>query len=271
MIFLFVTLLFCSCSKNTESGFNETENLLSSSQTIKLPADFTIDKIKSALLEYINYRLWLYPAKIKDNISDKSFDDYINKTIFVEIRAYENLERSVYCHTSIGNWLLVFNSKSDFVYCEGQVAEGETYWPNNNTYEIIEKYSVLIPNPHKPNYGSSSYKNKVIAAVEAKVRSACESFYKDSSTENSHNAWINVNAYIADFYEYEEGTQVWLYKSDGSILCYSVAFLTEKNDIKVQSLKPDEYKNKDAFNEFGRNLFDKNINDAVSHFKCNIE
>jgi hypothetical protein len=76
-------------------------------------------------LEYINYRLWLYPV-LKDAPSDKSFDNYIDKSINVEIRLYNNPERSIYCYTNIGNWLLVFTNKDDIIYCEGQFNKDES-------------------------------------------------------------------------------------------------------------------------------------------------
>lgn len=268
LLFLCMIVLFCSCSKFSD-GVTADEPLkpaginLPTNSDVKLPANFTVEKIKNALLEYINYRLWFYPA-LKDDPSDKDFDNYIDKSIDVEIRLYNNAEMSVYCHTNIGNWLLVFTNKDDIIYCEGQVNSDEKYWPQNNDYQTIEQYSVVIPKPHKPNYGTSTKKNKMIDVVEAKVKSDCESFYKDD------DSWKDVDVYIVDFYEYETGAHAWLCKQDGSIVSFPVVFVDENNEIKVQTVKTDEYNNKDSFGEFGRHLFERELNDAVKHFKWNV-
>lgn len=275
LFIIVISLSFCSCSKNVHNLSNETTNsngyISHESTNLGLPENFTIDKIKNALLEYINYRLWLYPAKIQDAVSDKDLDSYINKSINVEIRVYNNSSvKSVYAHTSIGQWLAIFKYSNGFVYCEGQTSEGEYGWPKNiQNYEVIEKYSITIPEPHKPNYGNSQRKDNLIAAVESTVTSACEDFYK--GYDKYYDEWKNVDAYIVNFYEYEKGTHVWLCKQDGSITDFPVSFEENNNILTIQPGKGNTIKSKDEFNKFGRFQFEREINDTVKHFKCNIK
>lgn len=274
VILILLLLFLCACSNKDSNSISEetadasTSNL-QQNQEVKLPEGFTSDKIKNALLEYINYRLWLYPAKIMDAVSDKSFDNYIGKSVDVEIRIYKTGSGEfVYAHTSIGKWLAVFKSENGFVYCDGQASEDEYGWPDNiEDYAVFEKYSIVIPQPHKPNYGTSERKDKMIAALEAAIKASCEDYY--NSTDKYHDEWINVDIYIADFYEYENGVHAWLCRQDGSITNYPVVFEEVNNEFKVQTAMLFTMNNKSEFNEFGRFQFERDISDAVRHFKWN--
>lgn len=236
----------------------------------KLPENFTIEKIKSALLEYINYRMWYYPSKIEDNFSEKNFDNYIGQPMDVEIRVYNgNADETVYAHTGIGH-LLVFNSTDEFVYCDGQVSEKNPSWPKDNNYKVMEKYQIIIPEPRKPNYGTSPRKDKMIAELESVIRSDCEEYYNYNGIDGED--WGNVDVYIADFYEYEMGTHAVIVKQDGSITDYPVQFEEKENgDIKVIKLKGYTIRNKDEMNEFGKHSFERDTNDAILHFRCNTD
>lgn len=267
-LLLYMVLLFNSCSENTNSS--PTIKVISSNTDLLLPEDFTLDNIKNALLEYLNYRLWLYPAKIQDVVSDKNFDDYIGKYVDIEIRIYNNYDRSpdtIYAYTSMGKWLAIFRYKNGFVYCDGQVSEGEKYWPEDNNYVVVEKYTIKIAEPHKPNYGKSQRKDKIIDAIESKVRAACEDFYKGA--DQLYTQWENADVYIVDFYEYEMGTIAWICGQDGSITEYPVYFEEDNKGFKIQSNKGYTVKSVNEFNEFGRFLFERQISDTVRHFKCN--
>lgn len=287
IISLFTTMFFCSCSKNTSEGSNNismtAESNLSNTPSktigidkiettpfnsleVNLPEGYTVGKIKSSLLEYINYRLWLYPIKFQDATSDKDFDKYIDKSIDVEIRVYtNNSEKSVYAYTNIGNWLAVFKNSNGFVYCDGQVGENETLYPEGNNYQVIEKYSIEIQKPHKPNYGNSPRKDKMIAALESSLKSSCEEYYL------AEKEWTNVNVYIADFYEYEMGAHAWLCKENGSITCYPVNFDEENGQFEIQKLKGYTFESKGSLNKFGSFQLERYINDAVKNFKCNVK
>lgn len=269
-----MTVLLTACGKavsTTSTGTASTgtastdiseEDAIDNSEQ-KLPAGLTIENIKSAFSEYINYRLWLYPAEITGDTSDKAFDNYIGKAIDVEIRLYRNEADTVYAHTDLGDWLAVFKTHNGFVYCDGQASSEDTQYLKENDYDVIEKYSVRIPEPHKPNYGTSENKDKLIAAAESKINSACEEFNK------SENGWEDVEVYIADFYEYESGLHAWLCKKDGSIVNYPLAFEENNNEITVQTVKGFSMKSKKELNEFGLFQFERDISDAVKHFKCN--
>lgn len=276
VVLILLLLFLCACSIKDNYGISEetvdasTTNLRQN-QEVKLPEGFTKDKIENALLEYINYRLWLYQDKIMDVVSDKSFDNYIGKSIDVEIRIYKtDLGESVYAHTSIGKWLAVFKSENGFVYCDGQASKGEYGWPDNTEdYTVFEKYSIVIPQPHKPNYGTSQRKDKMIAALEAAIRASCEDYYKGA--DQYYDEWINVDVYIADFYEYENAAHAWLCRRDGSITNFPVVFEEVNNELKIYNVKGFTMNNKSEFNEFGKFQFERDISDAVKYFKCNVK
>ncbi len=273
---IIAAIFLSSCGVNTASHSSDSFTIASSgvlsdktaSTQSSLPSGFTRSKVKYALAEYLNYRLWLYPDKIMDAPTEKSFEKYIGKTVDIEIRVYDNSEKQVYASTSMGEWLALFDIKDGFVYCDGQVGKGEKYWPKENGYRVIENYSLEIQKPNKPNYGSSERKNKMIVAIEAKVKWACE---EDFSKGEDGDEWENVDAYIVNFYEYEMATHVWLCKKDGSITDYPVYLEDNNGEFKVQTNKGYSVKNKDAFNKFGRFQFDRDINDAAKHLKCNVK
>lgn len=272
VLIILTALLLCSCSGKSPNLSSEKSNSneikLQTNQEEKLPENFTIDNIKSAFLEYINYRLWLYPAKIIEGFSDKDFDNYIGKSIDIEIRVYDNSKDSVFIHTSIGKWLAIFKAKNGFVYCDGQTSKGEFGYPSDlGNYKVVEKYSTVILQPHKPNYGKSQQKDKLIGAIEATIRASCEDYYKGA--DKYYDEWINVDVYIVDFYEYEVGTHAWLCRQDGSITDYPVMFEEKNGEINLQPCKGFTIDNKSQFNEFGRFQFDRDISDAVKHFKWN--
>ncbi len=265
IFFISITVLFAACGKTISTTSNDTSTEFINKNEEKLPADFTIDNIKSAFKEYINYRLWLYPEEVQDGTSDKDFDNYIGKSIDVEIRLYKEEANKVYAHTNLGDWLAVFNSHKGFIYCEGQASskDEDNQYPKANDYAVIDKYSLEIPKPIKPNYGTSENKDKMIAVAISNIKSSCEEFYK------TEKEWENVDVYIADFYEYESGLHAWLCKQDGTITNYPLMFKEKNNDITVKPVKGFNMKSKDEFNEFGLFQFERDISDAVKHFKCN--
>ncbi len=280
LIIIAITILCCSCIKKVDNvpseTINQNESSLQIEQAERLPENFTVDKIKSALLEYINYRLWFYPVEIMDDVSDRQFDSYIDKTIDVEIRVYENhifadrYEKKVYIHTSVGDWLATFECRNEIVYCDGQISEGGYGWPSDpHNYEIIERYSVTIPPPHKPNYGTSPLKEKMIALFEAKLKESCEDFYKGG--EEINDEWLNVDVYIAEFYEYQYGTHAWLCRQDGYAFNYPVAFEEKKNELIIYGIKGYSINYINQPKGLNKHQFERDISDAVRHFKCNVQ
>lgn len=278
ILLIVISLLFTSCSQYRYSNSSKVAAAVTVSQAgekpkAELPQGFSLDKIKDALLEYINYRLWLYPSSILDGLTGKEFDSYINKSIEVEIRVYETSSgKKVYAKTNIGEWLMVFKNKNGFVYCDGQVAEGEgEEWPDNiEKYDIIETYTVNIPEPHKPNYGTSQRKDKMIATFESHIKIQLYDYYTNGGG-NKDEEWANVEVLIADFYEYEMGAHAWFLKKDGSIVSYPVYFIEENGEFQVRGLKGYTMESKDKFGRFGRFYLERDKNDAVRHFVCNQE
>jgi hypothetical protein len=271
-ISIVLCLLLGSCTNTNNIAISKgnvdvSKNNLKESQELKLPEGFTTDKIKSALLEYINYRLWLYPIKIMDSCSDKDFDEYVGKSIEVELRMYNtNSEKAVYAYTNVGKWLAIFRSKDGFVYCDGQVGEGEYGWPSNtDDYTVIEKYNVTIPPAHKPDYGTSKRKAKMIAALESSIKAACQDFYRGA--DKFYEEWADVEVYIVDFYEYEGGTHAWICSQGGAIIDFPVIFEELNDEFKVQTLKGFTLNSKNEFNQFGRFQYDRDISDSVKHFR----
>lgn len=278
LVIIMIACILCSCARNEE---NEQREAIKQSQTatsgapeVKLPEPFTTDKVKAAFLEYINYRLYLYPVEIMDSISDKQFDRYVGKSIDVEIRVYNNPQgKGVYVSTNVGEWLAVFNEKKGFIYCDGLIGKNDQYkdkkiWPKNlDEYELIEKYSVVVPEARKPEYGKSERKDKMIAAFEADIKTTL----LDSNTGEESPKWKNVVVYIADFYEYENGAHAWLIRQDGYIAAYPVAFEEKDGRFKVIGCKGYHMDSINNFNEFGRFQYDRDIKDAVRQFKYNVK
>ncbi|NLU51918.1 MAG: hypothetical protein GXX10_03515 [Clostridiaceae bacterium] len=267
---ILVALTISGCTYANPTNTNPTEN--SSETEDLLPKGYTIEKIKYAFEEYINYRLYLYPAEIMEGKSDKDFDDYIGISIDAEIRIYNNesvnriRDLSVYIHTNIGEWLAFFKINRGIVYCDGQTSEGGTAWPvEPDNYKVVERYSLKIAEPRKPNYGMSEQKKNLIDAIQEDIMDACESFYKDTLKPE----WKNVDVYIADFFEYENGAHAWLCRKDGLIINYPVHFDEMKGEIILIPGKGFTMSSIDQFNEFGRYQFEKDIQDAVRHFVCN--
>jgi hypothetical protein len=279
-ILILTSLLLTSCSPKSFSNPSKntlglTVNKLEEKKQAELPQGFTLDKIEEALLEYINYRLWLYPSKLIGGITTgKEFDNYVNKSIEVEIRVYETDSGKLVCgKTNIGERLMVFRNKHDFVYCDGQIGEEEQEQgqPGNiEIYAVLETYTVTIPEPHKPNYGTSQRKEKMLAAFESYIKKQLYDLYNNLGGPKL-DEWAEIEVFIADFYEYEDGAHAWFLKKDGSIESYAVYFIEANGEFQVQSLKGYTMNSKDEFNEWGRFYFERDMTDAVSHFICNEE
>jgi hypothetical protein len=278
-----ITLIICSCSSTSDPRLGAaiaskdisvetiqvTENRIPPNLEEKLPTDFTKANIKSAFEEYMNYRLWFYPKKIEGNYSAvKSFDSYIGQTIDVEVRLYSDSygKKKVYAHTSIGQWLAVFEINNGIVYCDGQISKDETMWPQDN-FEVIGTFSVEVQQPHKPNYGTSPRKDRMIAAIETKLKALCEDFTSGSEGD----VWSNAKVYIVDFYEYESGAEAWFVRQDGYAWYSPVQLILKNNEFEANSLKGFGMKNINALDKDdpGRFMFDRQIHDAVKQFTCN--
>ena len=251
---------FTSCSKETNTSGATKINVPNIKE--KLPENFTIDKIKNALLEHINYSLWLNYYTPED---EETFYNYINKPINVEIRLYTN-KNSVYTYVSELGCLISVKSNKGFIYCSDRYFKdpisGEYSWSIDENFEVLEKYSVILPEPHKPNYGSSEYKNSIISKMESFVKNDCKSF-----SEYDKDKWGNIDVYISDFFEYEDGVIVLLYHQDGSITYYPINVEENNGEILFTTAKSFTVNGMNDMNEYGQYEFERRKNDAVKHFK----
>ncbi|WP_141502398.1 hypothetical protein [Paenibacillus luteus] len=252
-------LLICSCSAQTEQVKGNAD--------AKFPANFTISNIKSALEQYANYRLWLYPENVSGKWADTNFDPYIGHMIEVEVRLYTDSggNQKVYTKTSMGEWLAVIELKNGIVYCDGQVSKDESLWPQNN-YEVMGEFQIQVPQPHKPDFGSSARKDKMIAAAESYMKTFCVDLL--SGTE--HKKWVDAKVYIADFYEYESGVSAWLVRKDGYVWNSPMYFVEENDEFKAVGEKGFGIDKIDALDKLdsGRYMFEKQIDDAAKQFTC---
>ncbi len=220
---------------NSKEIIGTDENDIELEEPVGLPDNFTNENIKAAFLEQINYRLWFYPYEyyyIGSPENNRQLENYINKPVDAEIRVYTNTENAVYIHTDIGEWLAIFKYKEGFVYCDGLIQKDGYSWPSDiENYEVIEKFSFIIPEPHKPNYGTSERKDDIIAKIDAFIEVSLEDLYEAS------NNWANTEVYIADFYEYQVSTQIFLFPTDGDILYFPVAFEEIKGELQIWGVK----------------------------------
>ncbi|GKU76471.1 hypothetical protein [Paenibacillus sp. L3-i20] len=218
-----IVILISSCSSISVETDTTMTSRNNHSDTVIPPDGYTTNNIATAIEQYINYRLWTAPDRVYGNYGNRSFEPYINQTIEVQVRVYTDDigKKSVYAHTSIDDWLILLNRKDGFVYGDGQVSEEDTHWPVGE-FNVLNEFSVLIDEPHKPNYGTSARKDKMIANAETYLKSLlCEDFVNGTEGEK----WIGAKVYLADFYEYEDGASAWIVRQDGSISSSPVGFL----------------------------------------------
>ena len=262
-LLLFAVMLFTSCS----SINNTTISTPPVSQDVaymnsELPDYFTLTNIEDALNEYINYRLWFYPAKIMGKVEDENFDSYIGNEIDVEVRNYNG---EIFASTNAGEWLAYFKVKNGIVYCEGLVRQNEPTWPKGE-YTVLGNFQVKVEGPHKPNYGHSPNKDKMLVAALSYLEKYCEDMINGAERDK----WIGAQGYLVDFYEYENGTSAWFIRNDGEAVNVPMLFIEENKTIKVEGLKGYSLKNVDTLNSTdpGRYLFEKQIQDAVKEVSC---
>lgn len=262
-----VTLFMSSCSNiNRLESTNTAIDLVKSVRTTEdfaMPEPYTLTTIRSALEEYMNYRLWLYPAVVESNRSSKSFDPYIGKKIAVEVRVYVNGsgDKQLYALTSIDKrWLAEFKTKNGIVYCDGQVSQGDALWPEGS-YEVIGTFDVSVQEPHKPNYGTSERKDRMIAAALQHLNNLGD----DLISGEDGDQWTGAAYYLDDFYEYEDVLSAWLVRTDGYVWS-SPLYLTEENgEFEATGMKGFGIKDMNELDPYDltRYIFDKGVQTAV--------
>lgn len=255
-----ITLLITACSNTAVK--NSTPEVISTTKSEeKLPIGFTLAKINSAIEEYINYRLWFFPSKVAGNTSE--FDSFIDQSIEGEVRLYESSPEVVYVSINKGERLAVLKLDKGFVYCDGFLEKDSTQWPKG-TYVIIDKIIVKVKQPHKPNYGTSPLKDKMINAIESQIKKSL----KDLSSGEDGDKWNNTTIYLVDFYEYERGVNIWYVREDGYVWHAPMLLVEKNNGFEAENLKGYELKNAFTLDKYdpGRYMFEKQTNDAIKKF-----
>ncbi|WP_256757733.1 hypothetical protein [Cohnella sp. WQ 127256] len=260
---------FGSINANTVESTQATESSLMPTLEVKLPPPYSLVNINNALEEYINYRLWLYPAKVKLNASSKNFDPYIGQAIEVEVRVYEDNSggKKVFAQTNIGEWLVEFKIGNGIVYCDGQISKEDIgLWPEGNDV-VVGSFEVQIKEPHKPNYGTSTRKDAMITAAEKHLKDICDDLLRGEGGD----IWVGTTFYLEDFYEYTDVVSAWLVRPDGYVWL-SPMYFTEDNDVyRATGMKGfgiDDITKWDRY-DLTRYAFDKGTQDAVRKFTCN--
>jgi len=207
-----------------------------------LPNPYTFDNIETAFLEYINFRLWYYPAEYSDRQpSDFFFDDYIGQDIEAEIRVYHNPselkqteEEPIVCiSTNITQQLAMFTHKEGLVYCDGLVKDSNNSMTESKNYTVIKKFNFVIPEVRLPNFGTSVLKDKMIQMAEEAVISDCRDWI--SYGDENGISFKNANVYISNFYEYES-PQIYICKQNETVLIYPIIFEIKNGDIRMTKM-----------------------------------
>jgi hypothetical protein len=265
---LAVVMLLSGCSTLSKDNNNSTHISSSSAEVVngsdlKLPQNISLESIGKAFEEYVNYRLWFYPDESK--APQINFESYIRKVINAEVRMYESDPGSVYLLTELGNWLGKIINEDGFIYLDGFVKQDEiNLYPHGN-YEKVDDLTIKVKAPHKPNYGTSPRKDKMIQAAEKYAESLCEDFVSGTESE----LWRDAKIYIADFYEYENVVNVWFVRKDGYASNNPVLLTENNNEFQVQGVKG--YSIQDVMKD-EKNFFFENrqIGDAVKQFTCDF-
>ncbi|WP_239614182.1 hypothetical protein [Cohnella mopanensis] len=266
-----MALILSSCSTARQAGpavtVQATESQMTPNPAAKLPDNFSVPILKSALEEYMNYRLWFYPSKIKENDSYKSFDSHIGETVNVEVRLYSDGsgDKKVFAHTTIGEWLVLFGQKNNIVYADGQVGKEDTEWPQGN-FEAAGTFSMQLSEPRKPNFGTSVRKEEMIEALEDEINKVCA----DLLTGSERDLWIDSQVYLADFYEYESIVSVWFVRPDGYVWIHPLGLAEQDGGFSVTGVKGFSISDMNARNEndFTRYLYEKEIQGAIKQWIC---
>ncbi len=275
IIMCLLCVFFSACIKSNNQSEDIQEEVLPTIEikpltpTISveplLEEALSVEAIKEAFEAYINERLWLYPQELTGDTSGKSFDSYIGQQIDVEVRAYKGIQNRAYIHTSIGDSLAVFKVADGVVYCDGQVTLNENKdWPTKQEYVLLDQYEMTINKPHKIDYGTSVYKDKVIEAIISKVKASCKQLMESEST------WVDAEVFVADFYEYVHVVDVWISKVDGSIVNYPVYWEEKEGSIEVNGIKGFEVSDISELVGLTEHIYNWEKESAVARFICKI-
>lgn len=249
------------------SCYNKTNKVL-------LPNPYTIANIKTAFLEYINFRLWYYPVEYSDRQpSDFYFDDYSGQEITSEIRIYSNSSVSeqsekdpIICiSTNITQQLAVFSHQGDNVYCLGLTSDDDYTNTVGKNYTVIKQYQFVIPEVRLPDFGASEQKNNMIQMAAEAVTADCVEWFSYGDEEGL--SLKSAEVYIANFYEYES-PRIYICKHNGSIIIYPVIFDFKNDIIEMTKMTPIVIEDIRS-NPLAEHQFQLDKTNAVSSFKVN--
>ncbi|WP_058300478.1 hypothetical protein [Gorillibacterium timonense] len=272
-----VLLLMGGCATTTKTGVGITTTAVSSelkatdlgaAAEAELPAGYTLAKIRTALEDYINLRLWLYPDRTEGKGTNE-FEPYIGQDLEFELRLYTGSDgqKRIYAHADKGKSLVTFTLMDGIVYANGKVTEEESGadWPGQD-FQAKGTLTQHISEPHKPDYGSTPHKDKMIAAAKEYAKRICE----DLNASSERDQWNKAEVYIQDFYEYETGTALWIVRSDDYAWYSPLSFEESGDTIKAVGVKGFEVKNIHglAADQLERFMFDRAVSDSITHYRC---
>lgn len=259
MTALALIMLLSSCSTVSKDN-NSNNSVVVNASSLELPPNISLDSVKNAFKEFINYRLWWYPNETDNQIN---FEPYVGKEINAEVRMYDSDPQTVYIHTQLGDWLTKFVFFKGIVYCDGFVKQEEKNNYPQGDFKKVDTLKITVETPHKPNYGTSPRKDKMIQAAETYVDFRCTDFAAGTEAD----LWKGVKVYIVDFYEYEDVVNLWFVRRDGYAYFGPVQLTEKDNEFQTQGLKGFEIQ--DIKKEENNFLFERQIGDAVKQFECN--
>lgn len=229
---------------------------------VQPPTGFTVDSIRTAFDEFINYHLWFDPSSVPGN--SFVFEPYIGKRVDAEIRVYASHPDTPYIHTNVSDGLVVFQAKDGFVFGDGVATEGDPAWPSEESYTTAGEFALTVQPPRPPNYGASAAKNKMISAAERYI----QAFSEDMMRSENANEWNHTKIYLVDFYEYESAAGVVFVREDDYAWLNSVFFTDNNGVYETQGAKGFGIENVFALDKHdpGRYLVDRLIGDAIREY-----
>ncbi|MFC4303298.1 hypothetical protein [Cohnella boryungensis] len=237
----------------------------------KLPSPYTPENLKSALEEYINHRMWLYPDKLELHASPTNFDHYIGQTLSVEVRLYEDRSGDKRAYGELGindGRLIAFHALHGMVYSDAVGKEDTEHWPEG-AYEVAGTFEVEVREPHRPDYGTSARKHERIAAAETYARNFCEDMLRGEGGDR----WAGATVYIEDFYGYQDSSAMWVVRQDDYVWNAPFYFSENNGTVEAVGMKGFGIANMGMLDELDltRYWFDKGTASVARKFTCSVD
>jgi len=251
----------CSCAVKVDN--RELSPISSENITYSLPKQYSVDKIESAIEEYLNYILW-------NNIETR-YDSNIGKNMEMDVRVYATNQgdKKIYAYYPQDEELFILQDINGVLYCTGQISmDNKDSWPQGN-YETAGTLSVSVQSLRTPNFGSSERKNTMIAAAESKLRSSlCEDYLGGEDRER----WVGATAFIPNFFEYEDVISAWIERQDGFIVYSPISIEERDGEMIASGVKGFEIKKDELLtlnNDLGKVIYERNNTVIIKEITCN--